>query len=209
MRLFVGLFPPEHVSDHLSAAVESVNNDAATGEITGRGRPALRWVAPEDRHITLAFYGEVPAGAVEDLSSHLQTELHDTAPIALRLRGAGVFTGRTLWAGVQEQAAAEHSNGASPLIDLMRRVEEVGAGYARNPGLPAARERRRAHLTLARTRDRRRGEEQLRRRAEALAVYEGPVWTADTAHLVLSELGGGRSGAPLYTALAEIPWGLQ
>ncbi|WP_150462278.1 RNA 2',3'-cyclic phosphodiesterase [Nesterenkonia ebinurensis] len=208
MRLFVGFMLPDHVNTHLGWAVNSVN-DAVPTEITGYGRPALRWVQPSARHITLAFYGEVPAGAAEDLAARLQNELVDVSPLELRLRGAGVFTGRTLWVGVQEQTASEHSNGSSPLIDLMRRVEGVGAEYARNPDLPTARERRRAHVTLARTRDRRKGEPQIRAHAEALAVYEGPVWTTDTAHLMRSELGGGKSGAPLYTSLAEVPLGAR
>lgn len=206
MRLFVGFFLPEHINSHLGMAVDSVGASVPS-EFPGYGRPALRWVAPENRHITLAFYGEVPEGALESLTARLQAELHGTTPIALRLRGAGVFTGRTLWAGVQELSAAEHSNGSSPLIELARLVEDVGVAYARNPELPTARRRRRAHVTLARARDRRRGEAQLRTRAEALAVYEGPGWTADSAQLVLSELGAGKSGVPLYTTLAELPLG--
>lgn len=206
MRLFVGLFLPQHVEDHLRMAVESVNDDAAVG-ITGRGRSALRWIAQQDRHITLAFYGEVPSGAAEDLAANLQEKLAATTPPALRLRGAGVFSGRALWAGVQEQATAEHSSGSSALMDLMRKSEEAGRGYIRNAEASQNRERRRAHVTLARIRDRRKGATEARRKAEALAVYEGPVWTADAAQLVLSELGAGKSGAPRYSVLADLPLG--
>lgn len=103
---------------------------------------------------------------------------------------------------------AEHTGAAAnstPLQELMRISETTGAEYARSPESVAQRDRRRAHVTLARARSRRDGEEQLRTRAEALAVYEGPTWTVTEAHLVLSELGQGRSGGPLYTTLAELP----
>ncbi|WP_300343438.1 RNA 2',3'-cyclic phosphodiesterase [Nesterenkonia sp.] len=204
MRLFVGFFLPEHVRTHLGMAVDSVH-DGVSSPAAGHSRPALRWVQPEDRHITLAFYGEVPAGAVDDLTEHLHETLCGVPPLTLRLRGTGVFAGRTLWAGVQEQSAAEHSNGSNPLIDLMRAVEEVGVHYARSPETPTVRERRRAHVTLARARDRRKGEAEIRRLTEALAIYEGPEFCADTVHLVHSELGGGKSGAPLYASLAALP----
>ncbi|WP_157983874.1 RNA 2',3'-cyclic phosphodiesterase [Nesterenkonia muleiensis] len=209
MRLFVGFFLPEHINDHLQMALESVNG--APGDADGRGRHPLRWVAPEDRHITLAFYGDVPSGAAEDLIADLQSALAAAPAMSLRLRGAGVFTGRTLWAGVQEKTLAVHSNGSNPLVDLMRTVQEIGVGYGRGSEPARPRERRRAHVTLARARerDRRRGEAQIRRRAEALAVYEGPAWVADAAHLVLSELGAGKSGAPQYSTLAALPLGLR
>ena len=169
MRLFVGLFPPEHVGNHLDMAVESVSVEGA-GLITGSRRPDLRWVPPEDRHITLAFYGEVPTGAAEELAAKLESELSAAAPLELRLRGAGVFSGRTLWAGVQEQTPAEHSNGSSPLIELMQRAEQAGVGCARSADPPRTRERRRAHVTLARTRHRRKSAWEIRHMAEALAV---------------------------------------
>lgn len=207
MRLFVGFFLPEHVRDHLQMAVESVHDDGAVPAVTGRGRPALRWVAPENLHITLAFYGEVSAGATEDLTTQLEDELAGTGPMALRLRGAGVFSGRTLWAGVQEQTPAEHSNAFSPLSSLMRKTEKVGGYFTRSTEPSQTRERRRAHVTLARTRDRRMGSAVIRRQAETLAVYEGPIWTADAAQLVISELGAGKSGAPLYSALADLRLG--
>lgn len=208
MRLFAGFFLPEHINEHLQMALESVSDTFPWSSASG-GRPALRWVAPEDRHLTLGFFGEVPSGAIDELTAELTATASEAEALSLRLRGAGVFTGRTLWAGVQEQQPAQHSNGSTPLADLMRSVQQTGdrhsfsGGGGSGPGSP--RERRRAHVTLARVHDRRRGDQQIRHRAEALAVYEGPAWTADALHLVVSELGAGKSGAPRYSTLAELP----
>ncbi|MGO1192887.1 MAG: RNA 2',3'-cyclic phosphodiesterase [Nesterenkonia sp.] len=206
MRLFASLVLPHTAAEHLQMAVRSVEA-AAPDPSGGRGRPLLRWVPFEQRHITLGFFGEVPAGAVDDLTEHLAAALTDLPPFPVRIRGAGVFAGRTLWAGVQ-YVGAEHTGAAAnstPLQELMRISETTGAEYARSPESVAQRDRRRAHVTLARARSRRDGEEQLRTRAEALAVYEGPTWTVTEAHLGRSELGQGRSGGPLYTTLAELP----
>ncbi|MDZ5077071.1 2'-5' RNA ligase family protein [Nesterenkonia sp. HG001] len=230
MRLFVSLTPPDHVLEHLDGALDSVRTMAAPE--SGKGPPALRWVPDELRHITLAFYGEIPAGAVDELIAGLTLELATHPPLDLRLRGAGVFSSRTLWAGVQDQAPSTHSRRNGPLVDLMIACEQAG----RTAGSNLSRhERRRAHLTLARARgrvgaDRRhrggalhRGERghrgepghhrpaapgaavQLRQFAEALAVYEGPVWTAGEAHLMRSELGAGPGGGPQHRSLAVLP----
>ena len=211
MRLFASLVLPSTAAEHLQMAVRSVEATAPDPS-AGRGRPLLRWVPPEQRHITLAFYGEVPAGAVDGLTAVLGAVVADVPPFPVRIRGAGVFTGRTLWAGVQyagaEQPGPEQgAANSSPLLQLMRTSETVGAKFARRSDAVAQRDRRRAHVTLARARGRRDGEQQLRTRAEALAVYEGPTWTVTDAQLVLSELGQGPSGGPLYTTLAELPLG--
>lgn len=211
MRLFASLRLPSHAADHLDLAVRSIDA-AAPG--SGLGRPALRWVPAEQRHITTAFYGEVPAGAVDELAEDLAAALATLETFQVRLRGAGVFTGRTLWAGAQQThaegaaATSEPAGGSdSGLLGLMRLSETIGADYARAPDAVAERRRRRAHVTLARARDRRKGEALLRARAEALAVYEGPAWVVDEAHLVLSELGQGKGSGPLYTTLADLRLG--
>ncbi|GAA4424011.1 2'-5' RNA ligase family protein [Georgenia halophila] len=207
MRLYVSLHLPEDVSEHLDLAVRAVT-DQDPAPLPGAGRPALRWVPMGERHITLAFFGEVPAGAVDELTSDLRSAVAAFPPLPLRLRGAGVFSGRTLWVGVQEQEPRGHSESRSELVRLMADCEGVGHRNTATGGHePVPRDRRRAHVTLARSRDRRVGDRELRRRARALSVYSGPPWTADSAHLMLSELGAGRSGTALHTPLAEVVLG--
>lgn len=191
MRLFVSLPLPDHVQDHLALAVRSVTDlDPAPAP----GRPALRWVPPEQRHITVAFYGEVPAGAVEELTEDLAAVAAAVPPLRLRLHGAGVFSGRTMWVGVQED------DGGAALVALMAACEDVGSRYTDLE----RRDRRRAHVTLARVRDRRAGADELTRRARALSVYAGPTWTAVSLRLVVSELGAGKGGTPVHEPLAEL-----
>ncbi|MGQ7788051.1 RNA 2',3'-cyclic phosphodiesterase [Nesterenkonia sp. K-15-9-6] len=214
MRLFVSLTPPPEVLDHLDNALESVR--ALVPLETGHGPPALRWVPEELRHITVAFFGELPAGAVEELHDALGVVMEECPPLELRLRGAGVFSSRTLWAGVQDLAPAAHSRRNGPLTDLMAACERAGRAAGSTVERP---ERRRAHLTLARARGRagngrgrHRGPgadaaEQLHRLAEALAVYEGPPWSVDEAQLMLSELGAGPGGGPRHETLARLPRG--
>lgn len=84
MRLFAAVHPPAGVLAHLETALASVRG----GE--GRG---LRWTPPEGRHITLAFYGEVPEGYVEDLALALDDVARSHRPFDAVLRGRACSTG--------------------------------------------------------------------------------------------------------------------
>ncbi len=191
--LFLAIRPPRAVLDHLEPALDGVRDRA--------GR-ALRWTEPEQRHLTLAFHPEVPAGAVDDVVADAGRIAAGHAPLDLHLAGAGEFSHRTLWMGVGGQ------------------VRELGALLAEPWLADDDRDRRRAHLTVARVpaaaprpRCRRRGEPRppapstvlLAEAVHALAVYRGPQWTADEVEVVASRLGEGRSGGPLHEVLATVP----
>ena len=209
MRLFVALPLPPQVQDHLDLAVSAVTVHDALGD-PARGPHPLRWVPLDQRHITLAFYGEVPAGALPELAGALAGTLAGFAPLRLHLRGAGVFSHRTLWVGVHEdregpadgapQTADEAADG---LVTLMAACEDVGEPFSRMD----RRDRHRAHVTVARSRNRRPAADDLASRAHALSVYAGPPWTAAWADLVESEPGAGRGGGPRYSVVERFTLG--
>ena len=194
MRLFAAAHPPRAAREHLVRAMAEVR--ALTGT-------ALRWGDPEQWHLTLGFYGEQPEGAVPDLSEHLREVSRSFPPLRISLRGAGSFSGTTLWVGVAGQTAE--------LTELMHACSLD----------PDERARQRAHLTVARTsrterarqaKERRRGSRvraysgpELAHVVHALSVYEGPEWTVGEIRLVSSELGEGRSGGALHTTVERHP----
>ena len=99
--------------------------------------------------MTLAFYGEVPGGAVDELALQLDAVAAELGPLAVQLAGAGVFSGTALWAGVRDADRPEpwtDDDPAGGLLALMARCEAAGEGISRLE----PRDRRRAHLTLAR-----------------------------------------------------------
>ncbi|MFD1504075.1 RNA 2',3'-cyclic phosphodiesterase [Georgenia yuyongxinii] len=213
MRLFVALPLPAAVQEHLDLAVSALTDgapDAPDGP-GGRGGPRpVRWVPEEQRHITLAFFGEVPDGAAPGIQAALAVALGAFGPLRLRLRGAGVFSRRTLWVGVQEDQYGAEPGEIGPdgartdrLLTLMARCEDVGEDFTRME----RRDRHRAHVTLARLSARRPELDELAGRAHALSVYEGPPWRATHAELVSSRPGAGRSGGPLYEVVGTIPLG--
>ena len=211
MRLFAAVRPSDDALAHLERAL-----DAVRGGPGGRPRGGLRWTPPQDRHVTLAFYGEVPEGFLDELAADLAGVAAATAPFAATLAGAGVFDSRTLWVGCT-------GDGWGPLMTAAGRV---GAELLGRP----ADGRNRPHLTVARTgRARpagRRGGDRRGSRdgagarsgavhpgagdpevgrpealAHALALYRDPDWPVREVELVASRLGAGPGGTALHTVV--------
>ncbi len=217
MSLFAALFPSAAVLDHLALALSGAHAQEARRP---DGAPLVRWTPPELWHVTVAFFGDVPDGAVPDLAAALAPVARDASSLSLRLRGAGVFDRRVLWVGVG-------GDGVGPLRDLSAAVSEAGG----DAGLRVDRRpRQRAHLTVARAAA---GARQAQRRARAagrrpggggavdlaagdplagpaaaLSVYAGPDWTASELHLVESasgDLPGDASGRRAYRTVEVLP----
>jgi 2'-5' RNA ligase len=207
MRSFVAIRPPARALAHLDVALRAVRSASA---VAAFDESALRWAPEENWHLTLAFFGEVPDGRVEELTAAVRDAAVGGRPFSIRLRGAGVFTQRTLWVGA--------SGGLDELRDLSGALREAGeaAGGRRDD-----RVRSRPHLTVGRVRPggaggagrgRRprgggRGDESTAGLVRALAVYEGPEWVVDSVLLTESRPGEGRGGGPLYVDRTVLPIG--
>ena len=101
MRLFIAALIPDTVRAALSAAREQLQR-AATDR-------ALRWVAPENYHITLLFLGEQDVARIPAIIEAMETARAGVAPFEIAVRGLGVFPNwnrpNVLWAGVSEGGA--------------------------------------------------------------------------------------------------------
>jgi RNA 2',3'-cyclic 3'-phosphodiesterase len=132
IRAFAALNLPADIIDHAYGLQSALK---------ARGL-RLRWVKPQNLHLTLKFLGDIPAAVVADVGLALRRASRETAPLALNVQGMGVFPGirraRVLWVGLGGQIEA--------LQLLYSRIEDELAD------LGLAREKRgfKAHLTLAR-----------------------------------------------------------
>jgi 2'-5' RNA ligase len=203
--------------------------DGALGGISGSlfadPGAGLRWTPRQQRHITLAFHGNVPDGAVPSYLDALNWALSEAAvePFSVSLAGGGSFGGRTLWAGIGEgeknlrglaavvqEAAAEAGfwpdkhGGARPHVTLAR--------VSNNRGEPQRRSGRRNQTRRSNTSnhsDIGQNEDtqltNLAAWARALAIYRGPLWAVANVQVVKSELGKGPSAGPLHTEISTIP----
>jgi len=202
VRLFTAVFPPASVLDHLDLALHGVSANLTISD-ANRGGP--RWLPREMQHVTLAFYADVPEGTVPDLTDELAALAQEHRPFELRLRGAGTFSGKVLWIGVDGDMSALKGLASACLDSSPREVpEEVRP--------------RRPHLTVARARagqvkpprgrwrrDQEGPRSELEPAAQALSVYAGPSWRVDSFALVESRMGEGPQSGPLYTPLEWFP----
>ena len=190
MRLFVALEIPAAVRDNLAAQINELRDLPAP-----LAAKRLRWVRPENLHVTLKFIGEVEAAKLDGIRSAL-TAIGLDAPVGLDFRGLGFFPDekypRVLWVGL-------HASGNLPVLasDIDRTLE--GQGIARDERAFAP------HLTLARFEPR--GlHERLRIAIQKNSEREFGAFEAREFHLIQSRLKP--SGAE-YTSLAAFPLTLE
>ena len=151
----------------------------------------VKWVEPENIHVTLLFLGEIAEGVVEEVAAAGKEVAAAVGPFEVSLRGVGAFPnlGRpgTLWVGVEA--------GADRLQDLNARLRKKlkpidSVTLESRPYTP--------HLTLGRVRS------DKNRSALVDSARKFADWTAgptlvDEIHLFKSEL---TPTGPVYTSLA-------
>jgi RNA 2',3'-cyclic 3'-phosphodiesterase len=181
VRLFLAVYPPAEVVEHLSALVQTL----AIGQPAEAGH-SRRLARPETWHVTLAFLGEVPETKVPAACDALA---HVPRPdLTVRVGGGGRFgRGRftVVWAGLRGDVAALRELDAA----TRRAVRRAKLTHDEKPFKP--------HLTLARPGDRLPADE-LARDLAVLDAYEGPQWTVDEVRLMRSHLGP----RPTYEVIA-------
>ena len=216
-RVFAALYPPQAILDEAAALMDQVRFETGLG---------LRWMPVEQWHITLAFYGNTPAGALERIDEELSRIGNHYAPFELRLAGAGHFGHRTLWLGVSgderhslTKIAAE-AREAGELAGL-----DLGEERAFSPHLTVARRSVRGRF---RDRQAERGYRRQLRQARrygteaavmppvlgsddidaavhALSVFRGTSFTAESLALMESTLGDGPGGGALHHIIDTYP----
>lgn len=188
-RLFVALEPPDAVRRRLAALAVEVRRAA------GRAAEDVRWVAPENVHLTLQFLGAVPEERVAEVEAALRAAAAVAHPLALELKGAGGFPNarrpRVLWAGVAGDLAGLGALAA----DLGRRLAPLG--------FPPEERAFSAHLTLGRAREQR-GAPGLAGALAHAAEATGVPWRAGEIVLFESHLS---PRGPRYEAVARAPLG--
>ena len=180
MRAFVAVFPPLEVREALAGAARELR---VVGEV--------RWIRPENLHLTLKFLGDVAEDDLPQIAGVLDPLRLRHGPFEARLSGFGGFPSarraRIVWAGIGE--------GSAPLrtlaLDVESSLEPLGFEREDRAYVP--------HLTLGRARG----------RPVALEDVETDVDTPSeigsfrvrNVELVESMLGGGAA----YTTLATYP----
>ena len=182
VRTFIAVEVSEKIRGRLSHDILQLKSRA----------PLVKWVIPDNLHLTLRFLGDVKENDLEELFDALREEVESLPPFALEIRGVGAFPNwrhpRVVWAGCGE--------GADEAVELAETVESlcVDLGYEK--------ERRpfRPHLTLGR----------VKQPADALGLEEAVngmeeklfgYLDVDAVVVFMSSL---RRAGPVYSPMARI-----
>lgn len=179
VRAFVAVPLPQEVRERALAVQERLR--------TG----GVKWVEPQNLHITLRFLGYAEPSRLDAVAASLAAILRAERAFRVVLSGVDAFPNRrrpqTIWIGVGE--------GARELDALAAIVERV----ARDTGFEAERRPFRAHLTLGRVKAERPPEELVRALEREPLHAEIGTMAAQEVVLMRSDL---RRDGPIYTPLA-------
>jgi RNA 2',3'-cyclic 3'-phosphodiesterase len=196
VRMFVAVFPPEGV-------VEDLDEFLAPR----REASPFRWTVPEQFHLTLAFSGNVPERAYDDLVDRLERAARKRTPIEARIAGGGAFPNasraRVLFAHIETRIETGVETGVATGAEELRRAATGARAALAKAGAEVDGQRFRPHLTLAR----------MGRPLEAsnwvrlLDAYSGPSWTIGEIALVASHLGEGPRNRPRHEIVERFSLG--
>jgi RNA 2',3'-cyclic 3'-phosphodiesterase len=130
VRLFIAIEIPENIRTAFASLLRDFPALA----------PQLKWVRPENLHVTLKFLGETDPSKLGTLQNML-SGVRSSEPVNLEFRGLGFFPNekrpRVFWAGMEASA-----NLKTLAADIDQAVHNLGFTLEERPYAP--------HLTLAR-----------------------------------------------------------
>lgn len=171
------------VAVQLPIEVKAALNDVSRALEDRVARGAVRWVRPEQMHLTLRFLGDTDATLLPAVQSALDAVAAGRESFTMRLEGIGCFPNarrpRVIWVGLSEEATG--------LLSLKSALDQQLTPL----GWPAEDKPFRAHLTLGRVKD----ERAVRGITWSAVIPHLPV-QVDAIHLIESQL---RPSGPVYT----------
>jgi 2'-5' RNA ligase len=128
--------------DFPTQVIEKINGLQKT--LYGSALSAIRWIKPENIHMTLKFLGEVELAKIQIIENYLNIIANEIQPFHINLDGIGAFPNwghpRIIWISIEK---------SEPLLLLAKMIEE----NMRNLGFQKEIRPFSPHLTIGRIRD--------------------------------------------------------
>jgi 2'-5' RNA ligase len=178
IRSFIAVDTAEQVKSELARLLN---------ELKGRTALKVKWVKPEQMHLTLVFLGEVSPEFIEKAKAQLAIVAKGFKPFQCQLENLGAFPSvqkaRVIWAGLK-RGEGELKELQAAVASAMAKIGYVPEKRAFTP-----------HLTLAR----------IRVPDDARFIqgcsFTSSVWLIDRVIIFKSEL---KPAGPLYTKITEV-----
>lgn len=189
LRSFVALEVPSRIQAALADSTASLRQALP--------RPLVRWVEPNNIHLTIIFLGDVPPARLEQLADAIRDETKMHGPFDLSVRGLGAFPhvrkARVIWIGL------EAPPGFATLVrGVQAAAAKLGFVLEERPLSP--------HLTIGRVGQHATAVELQHVHAALEASSIGVIGTfrVEALQVFKSEL---KPGGPVYTRLYSLPLG--
>jgi 2'-5' RNA ligase len=169
IRTFIAFELPENIANAISEVQEQLKKSGLK----------MRWVKPENIHLTIKFLGNIPTSAIEKVDRAITQSAQRVEPLLLCVKGLGVFPNmrrpRILWAGI--------SGKIDSLLKLHNGIED----NLEPIGFPRENRPFKGHLTLGRAKSKI-DPHRLSGAMEAFRDFESEPFVADRLILFQSEL---------------------
>lgn len=134
MRTFIAIELPKEIKDYLGKLEEKLKTTQAD----------VKWVKPENIHLTLKFLGEIDDKKLEKINLILDDVAREKSPYKIQITSIGAFPKldflRVIWAGV-DRGDAETKEIAKTLEEKIQKI-----------GIPKEERAFSSHITIGRTR---------------------------------------------------------
>jgi 2'-5' RNA ligase len=184
LRCFIAIEIPEAIKKAIVSSTDSLKKSGAD----------VKWVSPENIHITLQFLGETEEAQIPLIKEVLGKILLPYSPFYIRIAGIGCFPDirrpRVIWVGTEESQHVINLHG-----DIAKGLERLGYQEEERNFTP--------HLTIGRVKSNRNTKE-LGRKMDEIKAASFSGFEVQNITLMKSEL---KPSGPIYYSLAEIPFG--
>ena len=180
MRTFIAVELPDDIRHTIAEYSESLS-----GVI-----PQVKWVAPENLHLTMKFLDEVPEGRLDPVKECVARAVEGFGPFTVELEHLGFFPNshqpRVIWIGA--------SGGADHLLEIFQKLEDCleSMGFDRDaktfsPHLTIGRVKRHARITTP----------------PGIPEFDGETFEVNGLSVITSTL---TPQGPVYKTLLEAPF---
>ncbi len=153
----------------------------------------IRWVAPDNIHLTLKFFGDINQEQVDDIKKIISSVCIDIRPMTLKIRGLGGFPDmdrpKILWAGLDGEIKRLFK--FQTLID--KTLQKMNFAMDKKNFLP--------HLTIGRIKKPKKCDI-LKKEITDINLLKTTKWRVDNIVLFKSQL---MPGGAFYTHLWDFP----